>query len=163
MLRFPAPFALLYYAQKSVALKAKGSAFTGKTVRMASVAAPRAVASGRVTLTVSAKEAEVPERLRLHNLSPLQGSRKKKQRLGRGYGGKGVSAPLSPLLPTQVRHESLMDSRVEAPEWSGITRPSKTGIPHSERARAAVPRWHIPCTIPCTFPTTPSPHHSSRQ
>lgn len=53
---------------------------------MATVAPTKAVGR-KLSLSVVA---EVSERLRLHNLSPLEGSRKKKTRKGRGYGaGQG--------------------------------------------------------------------------
>jgi|TARA_B100001758_G_C18377346_1_gene595129 large subunit ribosomal protein L15 len=49
-------------------------------------AAPKAAKA--VSLTV---RADGEERLRLHNLSPLKGSRKKPTRKGRGYGAGQVS------------------------------------------------------------------------
>jgi large subunit ribosomal protein L15 len=58
----------------------------GQAVRMATVA-PKA-AGKKVGLRLVAEEGS--ERLRLHNLSPLQGSRKKKTRKGRGYGAGQV-------------------------------------------------------------------------
>lgn len=64
-------------------LSASRSALAGSRVRMAAPAAARAP----VSLTVRAAD---DERLRLHNLSPLKGSRQKKTRKGRGYGaGQG--------------------------------------------------------------------------
>ena len=64
-------------------LSASRSALAGSRVRMAAPAAARAP----VSLTVRASD---DERLRLHNLSPLKGSRQKKTRKGRGYGaGQG--------------------------------------------------------------------------
>ena len=73
------------HPQKRVALSASKSGFQGQAVKLAAVA-PKAVA-GRSGLTVVAEE----ERLRLHNLSPLKGSRQKKTRKGRGYGAGQVS------------------------------------------------------------------------
>lgn len=57
---------------------------------MASVA-PKAVKA--VGLSV---RADGEERLRLHNLSPLKGSRKNKTRKGRGYGAGQVRAGTAP-------------------------------------------------------------------
>ena len=57
----------------------------GAPVRLA---APRAATRKSAVLAVSASADD--ERLRLHNLSPLKGSRQKKTRKGRGYGaGQG--------------------------------------------------------------------------
>ena len=90
----PRPFAdlslpiatLPIQSQKRVALSAsKSSCFVGAPVRV-TAAAPKAAKA--VSLTV---RADGEERLRLHNLSPLKGSRKKPTRKGRGYGAGQVS------------------------------------------------------------------------
>ena len=69
-------------ASKSVAIR-------GDAVRV-NAAKPRAGAAG---FTVFANADA--DRLRLHNLSPLEGSRRTKKRVGRGYGaGQGGSCGL---------------------------------------------------------------------
>eukprot|EP00227_Mantoniella_beaufortii_P022030 CAMPEP_0197575638 /NCGR_PEP_ID=MMETSP1326-20131121/972_1 /TAXON_ID=1155430 /ORGANISM="Genus nov. species nov., Strain RCC2288" /LENGTH=240 /DNA_ID=CAMNT_0043138447 /DNA_START=56 /DNA_END=778 /DNA_ORIENTATION=+ len=77
-------------AQKRVTLSARSSGFSGAPVRMA--AAVPCKATGRGALSVSAQGLVEGERLRLHNLTPLVGSKKRKSRIGRGYGaGQGGS------------------------------------------------------------------------
>ena len=70
-------------ASKSVAIR-------GDAVRVNAAKAPRVGAAG---FTTSANADA--DRLRLHNLSPLEGSRRTKKRVGRGYGaGQGGSCGL---------------------------------------------------------------------
>ena len=107
------------------------------------VAAPRVTAAaGRVSLTVSAEEA--PERLRLHNLSPLKGSRKQKQRLGRGYGGKGVSTTPHAGIPLPHTPSSRKSNWL----FQGCWRPN-------ERRRSASR------AVPGSSNTTGCAHHAA--
>lgn len=64
------------------------SALSARRSMASSIRAPVAVTRASVKTHVVASD----ERLRLHNLSPLEGARQKKKRVGRGYGaGQGGS------------------------------------------------------------------------
>ena len=81
-------------------------------------AAPKAAKA--VSLTV---KADGEDRLRLHNLSPLKGSRKAKTRKGRGYGAGQVSI----LVPST---ESFADAHA-------------VPLARADRERAGLRRHHL--------------------
>ena len=98
-------------------LSASRSALAGSRVRMAAPAAARAP----VSLTVRASD---DERLRLHNLSPLKGSRQKKTRKGRGYGaGQGGTCGFG------MRGQKARSGRGTRPGFEGGQTPMYSRFP----------------------------------
>lgn len=90
-------------ASKSVAIR-------GDAVRVNAAKAPRVGAAG---FTTSANADA--DRLRLHNLSPLEGSRRTKKRVGRGYGaGQGGSCGLGMVRVAGARAARRRRSRSDS-------------------------------------------------